>query len=358
MRNFWARAALSFGAACLLGPAIVSAEVKAFDDDLGDGGAVFATIVNVDSCSGQASAPPEFASCTFNPPNTVFAVGFTSGYAFVANTLYGLNWVGSDIFLHTLTNVFCASGTTVGAQPVSSASETFRNLESLAYCPNGMLYSVDFDFPSHTGRLIEIDPTTGLGEVIGMPMAFDVRIVGMSCDSLTGTLWAVTSGFGATRPDPELFTVDPDSGVESLVGPTGLSSNDVESLTLDGLEFTRLIAAGDQAYELNPETGAASPLGGNYYGELWAMASRSPGTLEPGPCGDVDDTGIVTAGDVLAYRQYLADPSGGSLSSGAQNRCSVIAPAGDCNVSDVAVLFRTLACPTLEPGIQQVCPAF
>jgi hypothetical protein len=346
---------------CLLGSAIVTAEVKGFDDDVDDGGAVFATLVNVDSCSGQASAPPEFASCTFNPPNTVFAVGFTSGYAFVDNTLYGLNWLDSDIFLHTLTNVFCASGTTVGAQPVSSASETFRNLQSLAYCPNGMLYSVDFDFAAHTGRLIEIDPTTGLGEVIGAPMGFDVRVVGMSCDSLTGTLWAVTSGFGVTRPNPELFTIDPDTGVESLVGPTGLSANDVESLTLDGLDgdsFTRLIAAGAQAYELHPETGAASLLGGNYYGELWALASRTPGTLEPGPCGDVDESGIVTASDVLAYRQFLADPGAGSLSGDAQNRCSVSAPAGACRASDVAVLVRTLACPSLEPGIQQVCPAY
>lgn len=38
---------------------------------------------------------------------------------------------------------------------------------------------MDFDFASHAGRLIEIDPATGLGETIGGPMGFDVRIVAL-----------------------------------------------------------------------------------------------------------------------------------------------------------------------------------
>ena len=244
-----------------------TAQLKGIHDDL----AGLRVIVDVDLASG--AIPPEYNTCV-NPPaplNQLYA-SFTVGLAYsddASDTLYGIEWdnggSGPDIYLHTIADNFCAVGTRVGALPVG-----FVEMQSLAYCAtDGFLYSQTFNFGSHLGQLVRIDPVTGAGTAVGGAQPFDVRIMGMACDA-GGTLWAVTAGHGSLLP--ELYTVNPNTGVASLVGATGTPSLSLLSLALDG---GTLVAGGTAVHHLSMSTGAATLQGGSY-NSLWSMSIPVP----------------------------------------------------------------------------------
>jgi cysteine-rich repeat protein len=73
-------------------------------------------------------------------------------------------------------------------------------------------------------------------------------------------------------------------------------------------------------------------------------------------CGDLTGEGVVDEGDVLAYRNHLADPTGLPLVGAAAAKCSVVGgdPA-ECNLLDVVITRRALL--GAGPGIAQVCIA-
>lgn len=266
-----------------------SAEIKGYDDDLADSAP--AVVVDVHSADGSRGIPPEYSDCPAqpNPVNTVFAAGFTSGYAFgpvnaAASSvgiqtlgvprparLFGLEYQDTDIFLYALADEFCATGARLGAQPVGHP-----NLESLAYsCHDGFLYSAAFDTEAHEGYLVRIDPATGIGEPVGEHrMARDVWIVGLAYDDEEGVFYGITNGF-AGRDFQEVFEITP-GGVEKIIGPTGSGSQVLQSLLIevDG----RLLAGGRRLYEINRATGEASPVGSlEFPGTLWALADRGEG---------------------------------------------------------------------------------
>ena len=72
-------------------------------------------------------------------------------------------------------------------------------------------------------------------------------------------------------------------------------------------------------------------------------------------CGDVDDDGLITAGDVSLYRNVLAGAAAFTLAGVA--KCTVIGAAGPCSIADVAVLKRRVEGPDLPPAIAPVCAA-
>ena len=100
-------------------------------------------------------------------------------------------------------------------------------------------------------------------------MGFDVRVTGMTCDD-SGTLWAVTAGHGGRAT--ELYTIDPNTGVETLVGPTGTASDTMHALEWDTSGTApRLVGGHLTLYEIDSATGAATPIGGNY-DAIWSLA--------------------------------------------------------------------------------------
>ena len=224
----------------------------------------FATLEGINSDTASVTIPPEYSACTFSPPNVVFNAGFTSGLAYRDDVLYGLSWSGEDISLYSISSGPCAMGSII--TPVIG----FSNLESLAYCQDeDMFYSVDFDFPSHLGQLARIDPTAQNVSLIGSHMAFDVRITGLVCD-INGQLWAATPGHGGRSS--ELLKINRTTGVETVVGPTGIAAGIVEALAIDrdkpnGLMYIN----GAGLYEVNTSTGNALSLSGSF-DKFYAMA--------------------------------------------------------------------------------------
>lgn len=257
-------------------PLLASAgDIRGYDDSFADG--VPAVVQEINPASGSATVPSEYAGCAFLPANTVFSVSFTSGLDLANSTLYGLEWNGGsgpDIFLYSLAPSGCATGTRVGVTPVG-----FTNLEGLAYNANdGFLYSADFNFSTHLGRLIRIDKGTGVGTVVGSSMLLDLRIVGLAWNPLNGVLYGVTSAF-ATRPT-ELVTINTATGVATVVGATGTAPNTIESLAID---FTapqpKFLGAGATLYNINPGTGAAVLIGDTFNGTVWAMMNKQQTVL-------------------------------------------------------------------------------
>jgi hypothetical protein len=303
-----------------------------------------AVLVDVQLQNGAARVPLEYAACTepVGAVNAVRGVGPPSGLAFWRDRLYGLEIAGADAYLFQAAPSVCAEGTRVGTGAVG-----FTGLESLAACPDGSLYSADWDAVARRARLVRIDRETGLGAAVGShSMEQDLRIVGMSCSSDGETLWALTSG-AATRA-PELLALDPATGVESVVGPTGTPNDALQALELDrSAASPRLLAAGSALYELNPATGAASLLGGSF-GGVRALAMPEPTS---GPDSDADGWPDPEDGcrDLANPDQADTDQDGfGNLCDGDFNNDGLV------GAPDVAALVRAFGSQSGDPNYDPV----
>ena len=128
----------------------------------------------------------------------------TAAYGEAFDTLYRI-----DLTSHTAQNVGRAG---------SSAGQSIGNLSGLSYSLDGTLYTVAGGMNS----LARVDPSSGRATIVGSfglngqgdPQRNDALDLGMpfSCD---GTLNLVSAYAG------ELWTVDPNTGATTLVGPTG-----------------------------------------------------------------------------------------------------------------------------------------
>ena len=285
MKNLIGLAALAAAVLVVLPIITVQAQLLGYDDGFAD--TIPAVLIDIDMVTGAGSIPDAYANCNAVPPtpvNTLFSVGFTGGLAFIDETLYGLEFGGTREPLYLFKvgpapPAICAIGVRVGSQPVG-----FAELDSLAYCPkDGFFYSVDFNslVSPHIGRLIRIDPVTGIGEVVGGPLTEDVRITGLVYVPGGDIFYAVSIGY-ASR-DSALYTIDRTTGLDTFVGLTNLPPSEIESLELDrSVTPARLIAGGDRLYhlEMGPEmtspsrraAGNATPIGGSYNGKIWALA--------------------------------------------------------------------------------------
>ncbi len=269
------------------------------------GGGVFAEIVDIDTMSGAGSAPAEYSGCFTSPTNVFFgggtnSAGFTVGMAYVGSTLYGLEFDGGSYFLYTVgTDEFgCAHATRVGgAVGVSGVA-----LNSLAYCPtDDTLYTHAFLSGGHMGQLYSLDMTTGAGTAIGSLTGFDFRILGMTCDPSTGTLYGITSGHASRFPDVELVTIDRTTSDVTAIGTTGIPSagsmTNAESLAMDTSGMSPAMFAGaDMIWEVDIATGVGAMVGGTYNGQIFAMASASTGIAgdTPTPTNTVEATATDT----------------------------------------------------------------
>ncbi|TDI96535.1 MAG: hypothetical protein E2O73_12905 [Deltaproteobacteria bacterium] len=100
-------------------------------------------------------------------------------------------------------------------------------------------------------------------------MSNNVRIGGLTYAPTIDVLYAL--GLGFTTRSPEFLTIDRSTGVETVVGRVG--ADGLESLACGAsVSPARLYAAGTELYELDPKTGAATLIGGDFSGTMWAMS--------------------------------------------------------------------------------------
>ena len=305
-----------------------------------------AQLVDVSLTTGAPRVPLEYGACAepTGSLNAVREVETIAGLAYGQARLYGIELAasGSEAHLVELAPSVCAVGSRVGTAAVG-----FSGLESLAACTGGPLFSADWDAASGRSRLVRIDPATGVGALVSSHlMAQDLRIVGLSCTSDGSILWALTSGEGA-RP-AELLTVDPATGVETVIGPTGTAAGALQALELDrGSPSTRLIAAGTAIYTLDPATGTATLLGGSF-GGVRALAMPHPSS---GP--DWDNDGWTDAADNCTVASNSAQTDVDA--DGFGNACDGdFTNNGMVGLQDFSIMRRVFGSAAGSPGFDPI----
>jgi len=169
------------------------------------------------------------------------------------------------------------------------------DISGMAVLPNGTLLGYDSQ-SALPDRLVVIDKLTGLATPIGLigPIAAS-SVGGLAHDPDTDTLFA-SDGF-------ELFTVDPLSGIGTLVGPHGLAVTisglavlpDPSPACLIGLDYLSTL------WDVDPLTGAGSnprPLGNSKFGGLAKSATGELFAIHHSPAPELhsidEQTGTAT----------------------------------------------------------------
>lgn len=144
-------------------------------------------------------------------------------YDVVTNTLYGNTSVGFGAANDGLYSIDMNTGAATYVGDIG-----FNQVYALAFNNSGMLYGVDGG-----GNLITIDKTTGAGTQVGSTGQIFVFDIAFRPED--NVLFAVETGTSS------LFTINPATGVASLVGSYGSTTN------LVGLGFTAVPEPGTLA---------------------------------------------------------------------------------------------------------------
>lgn len=148
-------------------------------------------------------------------------------------------------------------------------ASALSNMNAATAGPGGTVYTTNF-----TGNnLYLLDPATGL--VSFLAAAFDIR--GLAYNPSSSTIYAIRDG--GTGGNDQLYTVNPYTGAQALVGSTGITN--LQSLTQgpDGVMYGYSVTAGMGTInlgtglwtDLDPGTGGSS--------DIQAIESDSEGTI-------------------------------------------------------------------------------
>lgn len=164
--------------------------------------------------------------------------------------------------------------------------------------------------PTTTGRLVDIDMTTGTAS---NPRNTGIyAIAGMSTQPGTGVLFALGSNFSS--PANSLLTIEPSSGVATVVGSTGMPLIVEGDLAfhptngfLYGVQDLGLTMTERNFFRINSMTGASNVISNLPLGDYSALAFNGLGALYA-----IDSAGN---GDSLLL---TIDPSSGAVTNSIQ----------------------------------------
>jgi DNA-binding beta-propeller fold protein YncE len=163
----------------------------------------------------------------------------------------------------------------------------------------GLFYATD----SGSDRLFTINPATGVATVIGPlgPSGRDVS--GLALDPGSGVLYGLA--LRDSLPDL-LVTIDQTTGLATPVGLTGTNSfSGLAGLAFDPDDGTLYMTDGQFLYTVNPATGAATRIGDPQIGPfISGLAVRGSGAV-PEPSGLVLalSGGLVLVGTLRVWRR-------------------------------------------------------
>lgn len=201
-------------AAALLGTAPDTSELIQIDPNTGAGTVIGSTGFGIidglafDPLTGTlyGSDSTNFLLLTLDPAtgartvigslgDPVFGLAFDPN----TNTLYGSNVGTGDLII-----IDPATAATVSVGAMGA------NVSGLAFDPNGnILYGTD------GAQLLTLDTATGAATLVGLLNNFGAE--GLAFDPFTNTLY----GVGPDITQAVLFTIDPNTAVETVIGPTG-----------------------------------------------------------------------------------------------------------------------------------------
>ncbi|MFN0169848.1 MAG: DUF6923 family protein [Bryobacteraceae bacterium] len=172
-----------------------------------------------------------------------------------------------------------------------------------------------------TGTLVSIDPTTGVATAIGPTndaLGQNYRLTGLAFDSATGVLYGSANRTSPTNP-ASLVTVDPLTGLVTLVGSYGQAGETMADLTFNpgGTLYGWLEPDGDDLYSIDPSTGVATLIGDSGLGTFGSgLAADGSGVLFLAGTGTGGFLHTIDAGTGAATLGAALDagPAGGGSS--------------------------------------------
>jgi hypothetical protein len=296
----------------------------------------FQLLVGFDQGANPAASGP-----LFGPAGGVFAAARMDGGLYASEFDIG----GSDWFLATIPtdSTLFGQGARVGAMTFG-----FDNVEGLAGRGSTLLGAA-IDYSAHDTRILDIDPTTGTATLIGRTSR-NVVLTGLAWDARNDIVYAVGVPFGGGEPnavdEANLYTIDPATGGETLVGALGT--------TLQSLAWHPdygLYGAFAALYAIDRDSGAATMAGATDYSNgdsgngLYALAPNYEGAVKR--CGDANGDTSVSATDALVVLQVAVGVDPGRCGP----ECDVNA-SGNVNSTDALQTLRA----AVNALVQLLCP--
>ena len=174
------------------------------------------------------------------------AVAVGSVSALQASTLYGVNKSGTPGLTYTLDQTTGAS-TLVGATGFDFPGDLASDTRVGSY----RIWAPDIT----TNTLLKVDPTTGSASAVA-PFDSKDKIVSIAFDITTGKLYGTSAhGFGAAGD--QLYEIDPNTAATTLIGTLGV--NNVYALAFNNAGTLYGVGQDRQAlFQISTATGAAS----------------------------------------------------------------------------------------------------
>lgn len=179
-----------------------------------------------------------------------------------ASTLYGVNKSGTPGLTYTLDQ---ATGATalVGSTGYDFPGDLASDTRTGSY----RIWAPDIT----TNTLIKIDPATGVGTAVA-PFNSNDKIVSMAFDITTGKLYGTSAqGFGAAGD--QLYEIDPNTAATTLIGTLGV--NNVYALAFNNVG--KLYGVGEDRralFLISTSTGAANLVAPIALDHVYDIATR------------------------------------------------------------------------------------
>lgn len=152
-----------------------------------------------------------------------------------------------------------ATAIAIGA--IESAGAVGHGVTGLAFAADGTLFATEATSGGDLGpsRLLTIDPATAAATIVG-PLT-DSADDAINHGSVPDITFAGETLVGWTERTDDAVTIDPATGVVSVLGDSGVASAGDGLATLDGVVIGAVEDARSAFYSIDPGTGAVTELG-------------------------------------------------------------------------------------------------
>lgn len=221
----------------------------------------------------RADGSAAYSGPLYSPAGGVYAADFRG------DTLYAVELPNGTTANYLVSipyeGAFIGQGKHVSTNPIG-----FSDVEGLAVV-DGVLFATSLSYEGHHSRLITIDPESGIGTLVGTT-GTDIMIAGLAYDPAERALFG--AGFPFATQSAKLYRIDPGNAHATEIGPLTVP---IQSLTWHAT--LGLMGAFAKLYQIDPKTGAAAQIGTNDFTDgragtfngIYALAAYVPAETPP-----------------------------------------------------------------------------